>query len=175
MPRRSFPEAGERAPPWVGDPKCTPPPFHGSSRPPAGASRCRACKCHRLTRKRRLPTGKARWQTCKRRRQPCRPRWQAWKPRLPTGKSRLPNRKRHLQARKTLKNSPFPPRTPVLAPFGPSPPSAAPRPIPEASRTRDARSSESTINPLGVHRPKNRRQIAAVVSVALASNYLSPG
>jgi len=84
-----------------------------SSRPaPAGWP---ACKRHRQTRKRRLPTGKARWQTCKRRRQPCWCRWQAWKPRLPT-------RKRRLQVRKPPKDGPFPLKTPVLAVFGPSSP-----------------------------------------------------
>lgn len=94
-------------PSWVGDPKCTPPPFHGPTRPPAGASRWPACKRHRLTRERRLPTRKARWQTCKRRRQPCRRRWQAWKPGLPT-------RKRRLQIRKTPNNGPFSKKRPFV-------------------------------------------------------------
>ena len=138
MPRRSFAEPGERAPPWVGDPKCTPPPFHGWSRPPAGASRWRACRRHRLTRKRRLPTRKARWQPCKRRRQPCRRCLPAGKPRLPTGKRRL-------QVRKTPKNGLFSHKMPVCSLFGPSPPSGTGKPPNSApSRTPPTHSTAQT-------------------------------
>ena len=44
-------------------------------------------------------------------------RWQAWKPRWPTRRRRFRTGKRCLQVRKTPKNGPFSPRTPILALF----------------------------------------------------------
>ena len=87
--------------PLPGQTPSSPPSFE--PRPAGAGFRWQACK-------RRLPTGKARWQSCKRRRQSRRRR-------LQTCRCRPRSCKRRLQVRKTPRNGPFSPRTPILALF----------------------------------------------------------